>query len=509
MLEGLEERVLQATVFVVTNASGNPALVGSLPFEIKKADANANPAGSLIEFKANFFKATTPRTITLASTLALTETNGPEVIDGPGASIVTISGHNAVEVFSVATGVTASLSGLTISGGNAANAVEDGGGIRNDGTLTVTNSTIENNSAYVGGGIYNDGTLTVTDSTIEFNTAAGGNGGGGIFNGGTLTVTGSIIESNSAGGFGGGGIFNYVSGTLTVTNSSIESNTATEDGGGILNAGTVTVLQSTIAGNSAVEGSGINTEGGTLTVSGSTIANNRQALDGGGIQIFGGTVYLVNSTIADNSASRFGGGIAILSNHGDLLALSCTIAYNTVSSSGAGGGLYVTQFATNLDNTIVADNTMPVEVVGYNPLPGIDHSSFAIQVPSDIFLAAGATNVSGSYNLIGGFAGGTGDSGGLTNGTDGNQVGVNPLLGPLANNGGPTETIALLAGSPAIDRGNYNLVLNFAGLYGPDDQRGTGFPRTHHGTVDIGAFEVQPVIILHPPGGPILHPVRR
>jgi len=534
VLEGLEERVLQAgspTVFMVNNTSNSAAVRHSLPWAVGKADANTNTAGSLIEFKANVFKASTPRTITLASTLALLETKGPLVIDGPGASIVTISGNNAVEVFSVATGVTASLSGLTISGGSSTNtneggggiynvgtltvtsstiehnSADQGGGIANVGTLTVTNSTIEHNSAFAGGGIYNVGTLAVTNSTIEFNTVTGGNGGGGIFNVGTLTVTGSIIESNSAGGFGGGGIFNYgngyVSGTLTVTNSTIESNTATEDGGGILNAGTVTVFESTIAGNSAVEGSGINTDGGTLRVNGSTIANNRQALDGGGIQISGGTVLLVNSTLADNSASRFGGGIAILnggrpSNGASLLAVNCTVAYNSVSYAGAGGGLYVdTGATTTLENTIVADNFVPLHI---NPLiiiiGPINNSS-----ANDIVLAAGANNVSGFYNLIG-----SGGSGGLTNGIGRNQVGVNPRLGPLANNGGPTQTMALLAGSPAIDAGSIFLAA-YAGL--TTDQRGTGFPRTHNLTVDIGAFEVQPVIVIHPPGGPILHPVRR
>jgi len=480
VLEGLEDRVLLSgnpTVFTVTNASNSANHGGSLPFAIKKANANNNTAGSLIKFSPKFFKATTPRTITLSRTLVLKETKGPEVIVGPGASIVTISGNNAVEVFSVQTGVTANLSGLTISGGNAANAVE-GGGIRNDGTLTVTNSTIEHNSADNGGGIYNDGTLTVTGSTIELNTNLSSLGGGGISNYGTLTVTASTIESNTS--FNGGGINNV--GTLMVINSTIVSNTATESGGGIENGaidaqlpGTLTVINSTIAGNSAVSGAGMYTGGGMVTVYGSTISGNLRALYGGGIEIFRSTLSVTNSTIAGNSATVFGGGIANF-NGGSLFALNCTIAYNSVSRVGAGGGLYVDAGATTtLENTIVADNRIPLKL----------HSA------SDIFLAAGATTVSGLYNLIG-----TGGSGGLTNGINGNQVGVaNPLLGTLAANGGPTQTIALLPGSPAIDAGDYALVVH---LVPPPrfvlrtDQRGTGFVRTHNGTVDIGAFEVQP-----------------
>lgn len=460
VLDALEERVLLSgspTVFTVNTTSNNAAVAGSLPFEIKKADANTNLAGSVIEFDKNVFKAGTSHTITLKSTLALTETKGPEVIDGPGASIVTISGNNAVEVFSVATGVTASLSGLTITGGSA-NTHENGGG-----------------------GIGNDGTLTVANSTIESNSVAGSASGGGILNLGTLTITNSTIENNSAGG----------------------------EGGGIFNDGTVTVIQSTIAGNSALDGSGIYTLGGTLTVIGSTIANNVQAEFGGGIQIAGGTALLVNSTIADNSAT-LGGGIE---NDGSLLAVNCTIAYNSVSSSGAGGGLYdASVYTTTLRNTIVADNTMPVKFSLHPGLPGV-----TLEFTSDIVLAAGATDVSASYDLIGGSGlAVTGGYGGLTDGTDGNLVGVNPLLGSLARNGGPTQTMALLAGSPAIDAGNvalafYNVVeyetVNLNGhpttitlVHRVDlttDQRGAGFPRTHllgiHGTtVDIGAFEVQP-----------------
>ncbi len=101
-----------------------------------------------------------------------------------------------------------------------------------------------------------------------------------------------------------------------------------------------------------------------------------------------------------------------------------------------------------------------------------------------------ATNVTGSYNLIADSLGlsGTGVTGGLTNGTNGNQVGGDdPGIGPLAANGGLTQTIALLTGSPAIDAGDYALVIQLT-----TDQRGTGFVRSHTGTVDIGAFEVQP-----------------
>ena len=102
---------------------------------------------------------------------------------------------------------------------------------------------------------------------------------------------------------------------------------------------------------------------------------------------------------------------------------------------------------------------------------------------------AGTVATTSAYNLIG-----TGGSGGLTNGTNGNQVGVaNPGLGTLANNGGPTQTIALLPGSPAIDKGSNALAVDpTTGKPLTTDQRGPGFVRIVNGTVDIGAYEYTP-----------------
>ena len=112
-------------------------------------------------------------------------------------------------MFQVDGGVTATLAGLTISGGSAGN----GGGIANDGTLTVTDTTIEDNTAmYFGGGIFNGGTLTITGSAIESNTITNsccGAAGGGVYNFGTMTVSDSTVTGNSVAAFDyGGGIYN-------------------------------------------------------------------------------------------------------------------------------------------------------------------------------------------------------------------------------------------------------------------------------------------------------------
>ena len=145
------------------------------------------------------------------------------------------------------------------------------------------------------------------------------------------------------------------------------------------------------------------------------------------------------------------------------MAVNDTIAYNTVASGGYGGGLDVPGGTATLDNTIVALNT---------------HAG----TPDDISLYGGGTvNTANGYNnLIG-----TGGSGGLINGVNGNQVGVsNPGLAPLADYGGATQTCALLPGSPAIDAG----AASISGVTIPTtDQRGLG----RVGNVDIGAFESQ------------------
>ena len=216
--------------------------------------------GSVIEFDPTVF--VTPQTIRLSSTLQLSESAGPEVIQGPGANILTISGNNAVGVFQLDSGTTANISCLTISGGLSGN----GGGIENSGALTLSDSTIDGNIAVNdGGGIDNRGTLTVTESTIVNNSAIDG---GGINNGGMLEVTDSTIGNNSAG--------------------FVNASSGTGSGGGFFNAG-CQIDNSTIAGNFAGNGGGgVFVSSGALTIAtNSTIARNYVWGNGGGIDNFG------------------------------------------------------------------------------------------------------------------------------------------------------------------------------------------------------------------------------
>ena len=393
----------------------------------------------MIEFSTPLFS--TPQTITLTSTLVLSGSGGPITIDGPGANLLTVSGNNAVRVFAINAGVTAFLQGLTISSGLAT----DGGGINNDGRLYLFDSTITNNvadSGGDGGGIYNSTMLSISECTITNNSISGGGGdGGGVFSDDNLLIIASTITNNSISGAGlGGGVYSDYLATLEDSTFASNSVGAGGNGGGLYNDGQMIVSGSTIATNSTGSGG----EGGGIY--------NEDLLT------------LPEDTVAGNSAGSEGGGVFT---DVTLTAVNTTIAYNFVAIGGTGGGLEAAVATTTLDNTIVALNT---------------HLLVSSSAPDDI---AGTLSTTSTFNLIG-----TGGAGGLTNGIAGNQVGVaNPGLGPLGNNGGPTQTIALLPGSPAIDAGSNAL----DGL--ADDQRGAGFDRIFNGTIDIGAYELQPALV--------------
>ncbi len=315
--------------------------------------------------------------------------------------------------------VTVSISRLTISNGSVIGGVGsdgDGGGIRSSGVLTLTDSTISANHA----------------SGTEF---VGGNGGGVLNDGGTMTITRCTISNNSAqystGSSGdqatisGGGILNYSGGSLTITNSTISGNSCIVSDSFGLN------------GSFGAGGGVSNWLLGSMTIRNCTISGNSgvatgyaTTMLGGGISNYGSNLQITSSTIVHNSASGYSGGV--------------------------GGGIYGSpNGSTRTDSSIIALNTAST---------GPD------------FTGGGGLHSMG-YNIIGNNA----DAVISSQPTD--QIGtpaapIDPLLGPLANNGGPTLTHALQAGSPAIDRGN-------PATAGPEDQRGYG----RVGVPDVGAFE--------------------
>ncbi len=371
-----------------------------------------------------------------------------------------------------------------------------------------------------GGAIFAVSNQQISGSTVSKNSAQGGNAagtdsgntpggnalGGGIFGGASLTISGSTVSNNSATAGAGGNDFPTVTegvgsgggigelGGLTMSQCTISGNSAvgglagydaatggTGSGGGLSAGGTVDIVASTISGNSAIGGAGVTeyakigpggtAAGGGMVVSGGTltddtIANNTATGGAGGPASFDGTGSGTGAGGTGGNGS--GGGIEA----GILTIADCTISGNSAVGGhggagnsdypagadgvGSGGGV---QSASNpiLDNTIVSANT-------------------ADGAANDL---GGAVASISTGNLIG-------VGGGLTNGVNGNHVGVNnPQLSALGNNGGPTETMVPLAGSPAIDAGVNSKIQ--PGV--TTDQR--GLARIVNITVDIGAVEVQ------------------
>lgn len=413
------------------------------------------------------------------------------------------------------------INNSTLSGNSAANA---GGGIFNSiGTLTITDSTLSNNSSTNnGGGILNFGTLTVTNSTLSNNSAT--NGGGGIFNGttaGTATISGSILSANST-SLDGGGILNNSGGTLSVINSTLSTNSATRNGGAIFNLATGKATGGTVSGNVAGSGGGIfNQNGGNFTLTSSQVTGNRAtnttATGGLGYQFGGGGIFnsgtlsINASTVANNSVTSRGGGIQNMdsSGNGSTLSISgSTISGNSAGAGGIGGGIdnvgngggaTATLSLTNstvsgntsaltggissneIDSQVVLLNATIANNTGTSQFGGIWNASGGRVILFSTLIANNASptnpDVTGTYtsqgnNLISNTIGATGF-------IASDLVNVNPQLGPLANNGGSTQTHALLAGSPAINAGGTGTAATTT------DQRGFSAA----GIRDIGAFE--------------------
>lgn len=399
-------------------------------------------------------------TITLGSSLPnITDAAGLTI---DGGSAVTISGNNAVRVLQVNSGAALTLRNLVIANGNASLL---SGGLYNSGTATINNSTFSNNRGSDGGGIFNasSGTVIINNSTFTDNSAT--NSGGAVSGFGTATISHSTFSGNSASS--GGGIASF-GGTVIINNSTISGNSANTLAGGFNNGGTATINNSTISGNSASGGGGIyNGSGDTLTVSNSTISNNSAGSNfGGGLYNNGGAATISNGTISGNSASS-GGGIFNASS-GTVIIGNSTFSGN---SANTGGGIDNFNGAVTLANSIVTNSPLGGNCAG--------------------------TITNGGHNLDSFTTCGWGSNDGSLSNTD-------PQLGSLANHGGPTQTHALLQGSPAIDQGNNSLLppdsadQDGDGNTGepiPFDQRGPGHFRIVGGSVDIGAFERQRVYL--------------
>jgi hypothetical protein len=332
-----------------------------------------------------------------------------------------------------------------------------------DGPMTVVTEAeivIENDVILDGeGNLTVDGdedhrVFSVAESiTAELRRLTVTKGGGGIFNAGTLTLINITISGNAADI--GGGIYN--AGMLALINGTVSGNSAQYSGGGIFNYndGTLTLTHSTVSGNSAETCGGIANNSATLTLTHSTVSGNSAETYCGGIFNYnGGRLTLTHSTVSGNRAQSGGGGGIV--NYGGAL----TLTHSTVSGNSSVGSGIVNIGGTPLS---LANTLLDGECAGATVSSG------------------------GNIESPGNTCGLDTDKGDLFDVTA-EQL----ALGPLQDNGGPTETHALGAGSVAIDRIPAEDCVDVNGALLTTDQRGEPRPETGGTLCDVGAFELQP-----------------
>jgi CSLREA domain-containing protein len=513
---GIAAASTSAAILVVTKTEDTNDGICDADCSLREAVAVA-AADDGIVFSALF---NTPQTITL--TLGQIAITRNLTITGTGTDMLAISGNNANRIFRI-TGGAVSMSGMKLTNGLASGVGDAVGGAiyQTDSSLTLTNMTVSNNVARqvnqpsgVGGGLcVNRGALTVRNSTISNNTVPpfpGGRGGGisGVY--AEINVTDSSIDYNSGDGIYGSGDTSQQT-TVTIDNSNIRGNTGTavQNPGG----GAFTVRNSTILNNGGGVGSGdavstlnidrcdINNNGAGVGNSGSAMISNSMIRNNTNLQIGGigggigntGTMYILNTSIINNTAFEAGGGIY---NSSGLLYLTNSTVSGNLARNGIGnnpcpgGGIH--NAASQGTGTLVLTNSTVTNNQAHGAAGGICNQAGATLIVRNSIIAGNMGTsvpdllgvvVSEGNNLIGNTAG---SSGWIAS----DLLNLNPILGPLGNNGGLTWTHALLPNSPAINAANNELArdpLNNSMLI--YDQRGNGFPRIVGFSVDIGAYE--------------------
>lgn len=462
-LETLESRQAPA-VFNVTNQ--NDSGPGSLRQAINSANGTFGADTVLVQAISG---------VILLTSGAIDVTDAVNIF-GPGSGKLTVTSNNTSRLLTIKSGSSpyhVGVTGVTLAQGSAIL----GGAVAVEGNqLDLTDVALLNNKADEGGAVFleADSRLTMINCTMSGNSA-NGNGGG-------------VSASRNS--------------VIVVNNSAITGNSTTEGNGGafFLRTGSTLVLETcSITGNAAINGAGIAFQtDGTLTITNSTLSMNTAGLIGGGISASFAEVELVNSTISGNAAQR-GGGLYLSAAYsqygpdggsdeevpyyttGPANIKNCTISGNVASAlavNGIGGGVY-SRRDVNLANTIIAANSAVVDS-DIHSAPAIPPAG--VPDANTFFSFFSLIQNKGAADVV--------DQGGSI-------FNVVPLLGSLKNNGGPTNTVALLTGSRGIDEGD-------PAFPPPPNTDQRGFPRIVNSRIDIGAFEVQPAVVppVQPPQPP-------
>jgi hypothetical protein len=456
-----------AATFAVTNLSDSG--LGSLRQAVLDANAAAGPDD--VTFAPGL-----TGTITLASGEIVI--SDPLAVHGPGIGVLTVSGNDQFRIFylekpSVAAPIDVTFSSLTLTRGlgfPTHSGLAGGAVLSNGENLTILDSVISDSRTgffqdppdfLCGGNVallnfagVSGVTLRIANSLLTGGHSDGDGGNLCVIEGKLILDRSTLTGGQTGPGSGGGLLAASLADDSSILLSTISGNDAGSSGGGVdcESSGDLTIESSTISGNSANSGGGISTNQSTLRILDSTISGNQAEDTGGGISngLIGGSgnLEMINSTVSGNRG-RIGGGI--FSGPGLLLRLT------TVSNNAA----------TLRGGSLLADG--PVGTVQ------ADHSILANGTPQDVDGGAGPLTLTANYTLI--EAPGTT----LLVGAH-NLIGTDPLLGPLAVNGGPTLTHRPLPGSPVLDAGDPAIPSPPAA-----DQRGAA--RIVGPAVDLGSVE--------------------
>jgi Bacterial Ig-like domain (group 3) len=386
-------------------------------------------------------------TVSLSSTLQIFT---PVTITGSTSLI--IDGNNLVQIFLVEESSSTDavrINGLTLTHGNATAGNSIAGGALQvlQGNVTVVGTIITSNTAESGGGVYNQATLTLSGCGITNNTAINGAGGG--------------IENTSAG-------------NLTLQDSAVTGNVdSASPGGGVDNGGTLTITGGTFSGNQATRGGAISNNSYYASINdsaGTLFSSNAASQDGGAVYNQGNfsvTQALFNGNASQSSVSDYISCGGAFCNYGTATVTESTFTANI--TSGSGGAIENTFYAyLDLEHDTIVGNTATVSG------SGLFVESYSVPTINNTIIA-GNTAIAGANSDCDGCV--------ATNGLA-NLIGVTVNLGPLAANGGPTETMMPLPGGPAINAGDPTATEGID----PTDQR--GFSRlSPSGGLDIGAVQ--------------------
>jgi len=356
-------------------------------------------------------------------------------------------------------------------------------------SLEIHGSMFESNLSVVGGGVYSASTTVITTSELRGNLAASTEGGGAIRTTGELVILDSDLIDNSAGN--GGGL--ATTGWLTMAGCTVTGNTSNNEGGGLFLDGQSAWIDTTLFdANQAVRGGGVEDEAAQTTIRRSTFRDNSASGDGGGLRTYGAVVD--SSVFHGNTTAARGGGI--YSTGTGVVPRDSTVSGNQADDRG--GGIYCNGGAELANVTITDNDADPAGTGGVNgggvyagsggPV-GLRNSIIAGNRDGGNFPTNRAPDCAGELvnhgwssiaNLgLSGFA----PACVVTGATP--DIGADPGLAPLADNGGPTLTHALLVASPNIDTGDPAGCLDENGDPVDADQRGSG----RVATCDRGAYE--------------------